>query len=220
MFGLFMGSIGAALLGLESLGVQDLLANMNAGEQFITRLTRIGFTAYLNNVVLFFVISAVGAIGIYVITNSVVDALLFGPLTYFLWRLSTWFNDYTMIWATAGYKFIGNATKALPFFPWGLLGYILIMAPATIILVAVFLFRVSARFATVIPVFFVNERLIMPWLEKCLQATAEWLETQQRWHLKRFAFTGMLLLVCGFMYQLFGTIILTIASTSQPQVPK
>jgi len=102
MVGLFMGSIGAALLGLDALGVQDLLANMNAGEKFITRLTRLGFTAYLNNVVLFLVISALGGVAIYSVTKSVVVALLFGPLTYFLWRLSTWFTDYTMDRATAG----------------------------------------------------------------------------------------------------------------------
>lgn len=210
LFGSILGIIGSLLLSVDALGAPDFLAALKTEQEKGIRMTHIGFLALINRTFIYLAVSVISLIVILLVSRgNIVLSLIISPFPYFGWRLlryitDTLFNfirklsprDYIKGRRGCVQKSMGCAIFLLHWLIWAI--------PFLII----FMLATFVRFGLDLPLTYISEKAMVPIVKRLYELSAKVIAEEQRWHFKKNALFGSILIFFGFSYQFIGTLIL------------
>ena len=206
IYGQLFNLAGGLFLAIDAIGALDFLEHLEKKEDIVqSRMASISYTATINTVFTNISVCVIGFTIIYhfLSTDKLIIALVIAPFTFPSLRLMAHLaqKTYDAIIIISPNKYITYK---------GCLNSLIYLFVVIVWLIFVgisFVLFISLKFLVEIPLLFIGEKIIAPLLLRILRSTANLQTAEKRFHFRKNAFLGLLLVIIGFSYQLIASIL-------------
>jgi hypothetical protein len=208
--GQVLNLLGGLLLTIDAIGAAAFIDKVdNESDALNARMAKLGYTASINSIFVYVIVCFLGLVVLALMLPkpNIVLAFLFAPFTYFVWKSAVYLGKVTR-------QLINLLSPARLPKPQGFFArsiHSIIVIPWVFLYLAAFAVVTCIEFGIDLPVRFFSEKVVGAMLLRVLRSTARVQQAEERFHFRRNAFGGLMLLIAGFGYQALATVLQILA---------